>query len=146
MVRPTVYVARIQQFWSTTRVQTVDEATKIIATVNGRQRTLTESSIRRPLKLNDAEVTQGEGLENPTEPHHTPSTQDEPTPQHDQTTSQEPQQQETTIPSPSPSDIPIHRRLTKGTIRISQCEVPSPGADETASPSGDDRHGEAFPT
>ncbi|GKC26633.1 EFR3 homolog cmp44E-like protein, partial [Tanacetum coccineum] len=43
-------------------------------------------------------------------------------------------------------DIPIHRRLTKGTIRISQSKVPSPGADETASPSGDDRHGEAFPT
>ncbi|GJX68231.1 hypothetical protein Tco_0303958 [Tanacetum coccineum] len=299
MVRPTVYVAHIQQFWSTARVETVDEATKIIATVNGRQRTLTESSIKRHLKLNDAEgistlpdtdlfanlslmgynilpnqrfsfqkgqfshqwkflihtimqclspkstsfnefssniataivclatnrvykfskiifdgmvrnikskgkflmyprfieqclkmsqfgvnkksaiydvpfhtpkvfstlrvnspsffgrtvplfdsmiVTQGEGSENPTEPHHTPSAQDEPTPQHDQTTSQEPQQQETTIPSPSPSDIPIHRRLTKGTIRISQSKVPSPGADETASPSGDDRHGEAFPT
>ncbi|GJR55872.1 hypothetical protein Tco_1406393 [Tanacetum coccineum] len=299
MVHPTVYVAHIQQFWSTARVETVDEATKIIATVNGRQRTLTESSIRRHLKLNDAEgistlpdtdlfenlslmgynilpnqrfsfqkgqfshqwkflihtimqclspkstsfnefssniataivclatnrvynfskmifdgmvrnikskgkflmyprfieqclkmsqfgvnkksaiydvpfhtpkvfstlrvnspsfsgrtvplfdsmiVTQGEGSENPTEPHHTPSAQDEPTPQHDQTTSQEPQQQETTIPSPSPSDIPIHRRLTKGTIRISQSKVPSPGADETASPSGDDRHGEAFPT
>ncbi|GJZ34548.1 hypothetical protein Tco_0580365 [Tanacetum coccineum] len=84
--------------------------------------------IRRHLKLNDAED------------------QDEPTPQHDQTTSQEPQQKETTIPSPSTSDIPIHRRLTKGTIRISQSKVPSPGADETASPSGDDRHGEAFPT
>ncbi|GJT95768.1 hypothetical protein Tco_1091286 [Tanacetum coccineum] len=91
-------------------------------------------------------VTQGEGSENPTEPHHTPSAQDEPTSQHDQTTSPEPQQQETTIPSPSPSDIPIHRRLTKGTIRISQSKVPSPGADETASPLGDDKHGEAFPT
>ncbi|GJS86288.1 hypothetical protein Tco_0752829 [Tanacetum coccineum] len=55
MVRPTVYVAHIQQFWSTARVETVDEATKIIATVIGRQSTLTESSIRRHLKLNDAE-------------------------------------------------------------------------------------------
>ncbi|GKE06131.1 hypothetical protein Tco_1398149 [Tanacetum coccineum] len=91
-------------------------------------------------------VTQGEGSENPTEPHHIPSAQDEPTPQHDQTTSQEPQQQETTIPSTSPSDIPIHRRLTKGTIRISQPKVPSPGADETTSSSGDDKHREAFPT
>ncbi|GJS46420.1 uncharacterized mitochondrial protein-like protein [Tanacetum coccineum] len=36
-------------------VDTVDEATKIIATVNGRQRTLTESSIWRHLKLNVAE-------------------------------------------------------------------------------------------
>ncbi|GJT36345.1 hypothetical protein Tco_0926764 [Tanacetum coccineum] len=81
MVRPTVYVAHIQQFWSTARVETVDEATKIIATVNGRQRTLTESSIRRHIKLNDAES-----------------------------------------------------------------KVPSPGADETASPTRDDSHGEAFPT
>ncbi|GJU29779.1 hypothetical protein Tco_1173368, partial [Tanacetum coccineum] len=90
-------------------------------------------------------VTQGEGSENPTEPHHTPSAQDEPTPQHDQTTSQEPQQQqETTIPSLSPSDILIHKRLTKWTIWFSQSKVPSPGADETACPSGDDRHGEAL--
>ncbi|GJV73776.1 hypothetical protein Tco_1493771 [Tanacetum coccineum] len=81
MVRPTVYVAHIQQFWSTARVETVDEATKIIATVNGRQRTLTESSIRRHIKLNDAES-----------------------------------------------------------------KVPSPGANETASPTRDDSHGEAFPT
>ncbi|GJZ12679.1 putative ribonuclease H-like domain-containing protein [Tanacetum coccineum] len=37
-------------------------------------------------------------------------------------------------------------RITRGTTRISQFKVPSPEADETASPSGDDRHGEAFPT
>ncbi|GKF94016.1 hypothetical protein Tco_0283716, partial [Tanacetum coccineum] len=37
-------------------------------------------------------------------------------------------------------------RLTKGTIRISQSKVPSPGADKIASPSRDDRHREAFPT
>ncbi|GKC95384.1 hypothetical protein Tco_1160826, partial [Tanacetum coccineum] len=37
-------------------------------------------------------------------------------------------------------------RLTRGTTQISQSKVPSPGADETASPTGDDRHGEAFPT
>ncbi|GKE99399.1 hypothetical protein Tco_0022750, partial [Tanacetum coccineum] len=53
-------------------------------------------------------------------------------------------QQETTIPSLSPSDILIHKRLTKWTIWFSQSKVPSPGADETACPSGDDRHGEAL--
>ncbi|GJS73573.1 putative ribonuclease H-like domain-containing protein [Tanacetum coccineum] len=37
------------------------------------------------------------------------------------------------------------RRLTKGAIRISQSKASIPGADETASPSRDDRHGEAFP-
>nr|GEW18902.1 hypothetical protein [Tanacetum cinerariifolium] len=37
-------------------------------------------------------------------------------------------------------------RITRGTIRISQSKVPSPGADETAFPTGDVRYGEAFPT
>ncbi|GJR14979.1 putative ribonuclease H-like domain-containing protein [Tanacetum coccineum] len=55
-VRPTVNVSHIQQFWSTARVETVDGETKIIAKVNGRQRTVTESSIRRHLKLFDDEA------------------------------------------------------------------------------------------
>ncbi|GJV04481.1 hypothetical protein Tco_1338050 [Tanacetum coccineum] len=54
-VRPTVYVSHIQQFWSTARVETVDGETNIIAKVNGRQRTVTESSIKRHLKLLDDE-------------------------------------------------------------------------------------------
>nr|GEX09895.1 hypothetical protein [Tanacetum cinerariifolium] len=55
MIRPTVYVSHIRQFWSTARVETTDEETKILAQVNGRQRTVSESSIRRHLKLNDEE-------------------------------------------------------------------------------------------
>ncbi|GKC33323.1 hypothetical protein Tco_1040617 [Tanacetum coccineum] len=54
-VHPTVYVSHIQQFWSTARVDTLDGETKIIAKINGRQRTVTESSIRRHLKLLDDE-------------------------------------------------------------------------------------------
>ncbi|GJX47629.1 hypothetical protein Tco_0272819 [Tanacetum coccineum] len=271
-VHPTIYVSHIQQFWSTARVETVDVETKIMDKVNGWKRTVTESSIRRHLKLLDDEgistlldnelfenlslmgynispnqrfsfqkgqfshqwkflihtimqclspkstgfnkfssniataivyrfffkmgqfgvikhtetydvpfhtqkvfttlrvnspsfsgrtvqlfesmlVSQGEGSKNPTEPHHTPSAQYESTPHEDQTTSLELIPQATTLPSQShpdisipTSNIPIHRRLTKGTIQISQSKVPSPGADETASPSGDDRHREAFPT
>ncbi|GKD87055.1 hypothetical protein Tco_1358209 [Tanacetum coccineum] len=145
-VHPTVYVSHIQQFWSTARVDTLDGETKIIAKVNGRQRTVTESSIRRHLKLLDDEVPQGEGSENPTEPHHTPSAQYESTPQEDQTTSPEPIPQATTLPSQSHPDISTPRRLTRGAIRISQSKAPTPGADETASPTRDDRHGEAFPT
>ncbi|GKF02110.1 synaptobrevin, longin-like domain protein [Tanacetum coccineum] len=38
------------------------------------------------------------------------------------------------------------RRKTRGTTRISQSKVPSPKADETASPTGDGGHGEAFLT
>nr|GEU89247.1 hypothetical protein [Tanacetum cinerariifolium] len=54
-VRPTVYVSHIRQFWSTTRVETRDGETKILAKVNDKQRTVYESSIRRHLKLNDEE-------------------------------------------------------------------------------------------
>ncbi|GJX04350.1 hypothetical protein Tco_0190266 [Tanacetum coccineum] len=298
-VRPTVYVSHIQQFWSTARVETVDGETKIIAKVNGRQRTVTESSIRRHLKLLDDEgistlpdnelfenlslmgynilpnqrfsfqkgqfshqwkflihtimqclspkstgfnefssniataivclatnrvynfskmifdgmvrnikskvkflmfprfiefflkmgqfgvikhtetynvpfhtqkvfttlrvnspsfsgrtvqlfesmlVPQGEGSENPTEPHHTPSVQYKSTPQEDQTTSSESIPQATTLPLQSHPDISTPRRLTRGAIQISQSKAPTPGADETASPTRDDRHREAFPT
>ncbi|GKD13930.1 hypothetical protein Tco_1198337 [Tanacetum coccineum] len=91
-------------------------------------------------------VPQGEGSENPTEPHHTPSAQYESTPQEDQTTSPEPIPQATTLPSQSHPDISTPRRLTRGAIWISQSKAPTPGADETASPTRDDRHREAFPT
>nr|GEV66552.1 hypothetical protein [Tanacetum cinerariifolium] len=54
-INPTVYVFHIRQFWSTTRIETTDEGTKIPATVDGKLRTISESSIRRNLKLNDEE-------------------------------------------------------------------------------------------
>nr|GEV79228.1 ribonuclease H-like domain-containing protein [Tanacetum cinerariifolium] len=54
-VHPTVYVSRIQQFWSTVRVETMDGETKILAKVNDRQRIISKSSIRRHLELNDEE-------------------------------------------------------------------------------------------
>nr|GEZ50701.1 synaptobrevin, longin-like domain protein [Tanacetum cinerariifolium] len=40
-------------FWSTARIETTDEGTKIVATVDGKPRTISESSIRRNLNLND---------------------------------------------------------------------------------------------
>nr|GEY16831.1 hypothetical protein [Tanacetum cinerariifolium] len=45
----------IRQFWSTARIETKNEGTKILATVHGKPRTISESSIRRNLKLNDEE-------------------------------------------------------------------------------------------
>nr|GEV69933.1 synaptobrevin, longin-like domain protein [Tanacetum cinerariifolium] len=52
-INPTVYVSYIRQFWSTARIKTTDEGTKILATVDGKPRTISESSIRRNLKLKD---------------------------------------------------------------------------------------------
>nr|GEX81517.1 putative ribonuclease H-like domain-containing protein [Tanacetum cinerariifolium]GEX81863.1 putative ribonuclease H-like domain-containing protein [Tanacetum cinerariifolium] len=50
---PTVYVSHIRQFWSTARIETTEEGTKILATVDGKLRIVSESLIRRNLKLND---------------------------------------------------------------------------------------------
>nr|GEX40002.1 hypothetical protein [Tanacetum cinerariifolium] len=50
---PTVYVSHILQFWSTARIETTEEGTKILATVDGKLRIIFESSIRRNLKLNN---------------------------------------------------------------------------------------------
>nr|GEU44245.1 putative reverse transcriptase, RNA-dependent DNA polymerase [Tanacetum cinerariifolium] len=83
------------------RIKTTEEGTKILATVNGKLRTVSESSIRRNLKLNDEAgigslpdmelfenlqlmgynilpnqkftFQKGEGSGTPTEAHHTPS-------------------------------------------------------------------------
>nr|GEW44368.1 hypothetical protein [Tanacetum cinerariifolium] len=42
-------------FWSTAMIETTNEGTKILTTVDGKPRTIFESSIRRNLKLNDEE-------------------------------------------------------------------------------------------
>nr|GFB32961.1 hypothetical protein [Tanacetum cinerariifolium] len=54
-IKPIVYVSHIQQFWSTARIETTKEGTKILATVDGILSTITESSLRRNLKLQDEE-------------------------------------------------------------------------------------------
>nr|GEW15361.1 hypothetical protein [Tanacetum cinerariifolium] len=53
--KPIVYVSHIRQFWSTARIETTKEGTKILATMDGILRTVTESSLRRNLKLQDEE-------------------------------------------------------------------------------------------
>nr|GEY57246.1 hypothetical protein [Tanacetum cinerariifolium] len=52
-INPTVYVSHIRQFWSTARIDTTDAETKILETIDGTPKTVSESSIRRNLKLND---------------------------------------------------------------------------------------------
>nr|GEW53676.1 hypothetical protein [Tanacetum cinerariifolium] len=144
-INPTVYVSFIRQFWSTARIETTDEGTKILATVDGEPRTISESSIRRNLKLRDevgisslldAELFEnlilmgynilpnqkfsfqkGKGSRTPIEPHHTPS----------------PKAQQTSPTSTLSPSLPPSSALP-------------PVADEPASPIGDDSQGEACPT
>nr|GFB68210.1 ribonuclease H-like domain, reverse transcriptase, RNA-dependent DNA polymerase [Tanacetum cinerariifolium] len=58
-VKPTIYVSHIRQFWSTARIKTTKEGTQILATVDGIHRTITESSLRRNLKLKNEEGING---------------------------------------------------------------------------------------
>nr|GEV47832.1 hypothetical protein [Tanacetum cinerariifolium] len=52
-VKPTIFVSHIRQFWSTARIKTTEEGTHILATVDGIQRTVFESSLRCNFKLRD---------------------------------------------------------------------------------------------
>nr|GFA38127.1 hypothetical protein [Tanacetum cinerariifolium] len=52
-VKPTIFVSHIRKFWSTAKIETTDEGTHILATVDGIQRTISESSLKRYLKLRD---------------------------------------------------------------------------------------------
>nr|GEU67557.1 hypothetical protein [Tanacetum cinerariifolium] len=54
-ISPVVYVSHIRQFWSTARIETTNQETKILATVDGKSRTIFESSLRSYLKLSDEE-------------------------------------------------------------------------------------------
>ncbi|GJZ11737.1 putative ribonuclease H-like domain-containing protein [Tanacetum coccineum] len=53
---PTIYTSLIQQFWETASASTLEnEEMDITATIDGRVKTITEASIRRHLKLEDAD-------------------------------------------------------------------------------------------
>nr|GEW49885.1 hypothetical protein [Tanacetum cinerariifolium] len=99
-------------------IETTDQETNIIVTVDGKPRTIFESSFRRHLKLNDEEwissLPNAELFEN--------------------------------LSLMGYNILSNQRRLTKRAIRIAQSKALSPDADEPASLSRDDRQGEAFPT
>ncbi|GJZ04785.1 hypothetical protein Tco_0538060 [Tanacetum coccineum] len=53
---PTIYVSLIEKFWQTATVRTVDNVEQeITATVDGKEFTITEASVRRHLQLADVE-------------------------------------------------------------------------------------------
>nr|GEV56519.1 hypothetical protein [Tanacetum cinerariifolium] len=53
---PTIYVSLINQFWRTASVRTLDnEEIKLNSTIDGYNKTITEASVRRHLKLADVD-------------------------------------------------------------------------------------------
>nr|GEU33651.1 hypothetical protein [Tanacetum cinerariifolium] len=168
-INPTVYVSHIQQFWLTTRIETTDEGTKILATIDGKPRTISKSYIRRNLKLRDEEgissLPDAELFENltsmgynilpnqkfsfqkgiPTEPQHTPSPEAQQTSPTAISLPSLPPVTTTTIPTVIPIDTPQLRQYTRR-ARIAQSSALPSVADEPASPIRDDSQGEAYPT
>ncbi|GKB53863.1 putative ribonuclease H-like domain-containing protein, partial [Tanacetum coccineum] len=72
---PTIYVSLIEKFWQTTTVKIVDNGEQeITATVDGKEFTVTEASVRRHLQLEDVEAAEGEVSGHPSEPQPPPST------------------------------------------------------------------------
>ncbi|GJT04483.1 hypothetical protein Tco_0838945 [Tanacetum coccineum] len=55
-VNPTIYTSCIQQFWSTVKAKTINEEVQLHALVDGKKIIVTESTIKRDLQLEDAEV------------------------------------------------------------------------------------------
>nr|GEZ95099.1 hypothetical protein [Tanacetum cinerariifolium] len=166
----TVYVSHIRQFWSTARIETTNEGINILTTIDGKPRTISESLIRRNLKLNyeegistlpDAEIFENLALMGYnilpnqkftfqkgtlTEPHHTPSPQAQQSPHHDLSSSLHPTATTETIPTKTPIEIPTLRQYSQRATRIAQSKALPTTVDEPTSPFGDDTQGEAFPT
>ncbi|GJW01449.1 hypothetical protein Tco_1556700 [Tanacetum coccineum] len=72
---PTIYVSLMKKFWQTATVRTIDNGEQeITATVDGKEFTITEVSVRRHLQLADVDAEEGEGSGHPSEPQPPPST------------------------------------------------------------------------
>nr|GEU39932.1 hypothetical protein [Tanacetum cinerariifolium] len=56
-VNPTIYTSYTQQFWDSTKVKTVNKDVHIRALVDGKKVIINEASIRRDLRMDDAEGT-----------------------------------------------------------------------------------------
>nr|GEV81511.1 leucine-rich repeat protein [Tanacetum cinerariifolium] len=139
------------------RIETTEERTQILATVDGIHRTVTESSLRRNLKLRDEEgirfnefssniaTALGEGSCTPTEPHHTPSPEAQPPSHTTHSSSTLPPITTTSIPFVTLSETTPIRQYTRR-ARIAQSSALPTVADEPESPLRDISQGEACPT
>nr|GEW29248.1 retrovirus-related Pol polyprotein from transposon TNT 1-94 [Tanacetum cinerariifolium] len=153
-INPAVYVSHIRQFWSTARIETTDEGTNILATMDDAElfENLALIGVNSPsfsgrtIPLFDSMlVHQDEGSGTPTEPHHTPSPEAPQSPQHDLSSSIHPPVTTETIPTVIHTEIPTLRQYFRR-ARIAQSSALPTTADEPASPLADDSQGEACPT
>nr|GEW03055.1 hypothetical protein [Tanacetum cinerariifolium] len=64
-INPTIYISFIEQFWSTTMAKTINVKAQLHALVDGKEIIITESSVRRDLRLESSAIL--------TNLHHTPT-------------------------------------------------------------------------
>nr|GEY74169.1 hypothetical protein [Tanacetum cinerariifolium] len=156
------------------RIETTNEGTKILSTVVCKPRTISESLIKRNLKLNDEEgisslpdaklfknlaligynilpnqkllFKKGDGSGTPTESHHTPSPQEQQSPHHDPSSPLHPTATYKTIPNETPTEIPTLRQYSRRATRIAQSKALPTTVDDPASLLRDNSQGEAFLT
>nr|GEX73565.1 hypothetical protein [Tanacetum cinerariifolium] len=117
------------------RIETTNEETKILATIDG----FNEFS-------SNIATAMGEGLGTPTEPHHTPSPEAQQSPHHDLSSSLHPTSTTKIIPTETPTEIPTLRQYFIRATRIAQFKALPTAADELASLLRADSQGEAFST
>nr|GEU29004.1 hypothetical protein [Tanacetum cinerariifolium] len=91
-------------------------------------------------------VTQSEGSAILTEPHHTPSPQEQQSLHYTPLSPSKPTTTTEPIPTATPTEIPTLRQYSRRATRIAQSKALSPAADEPASLLRDDSQGKAFPT
>nr|GEV19828.1 hypothetical protein [Tanacetum cinerariifolium] len=128
------------------RIETTDEGTKILATVDGKLKIIFESSIRRNLKLNDeegistlpdAELFENLALMGPKSTGFNEFSSNIATVVPTEITE--------TLPTSTPTEIPTLRQYSKR-AKIAQSKALPTAVDEPVSPLGDVSQGEAFLT
>nr|GEU41552.1 hypothetical protein [Tanacetum cinerariifolium] len=105
--------------------------------------------LTKPFDVERFQYLVGEGSAIPTEPHHTPSPQEQHSSHHDTSSPSHPTTTTEPIPQPpteTPTETPTLRQYSRRATWIAQSKALSPAVDELTSPLRDDSQGEAFPT
>ncbi|GKB23557.1 hypothetical protein Tco_0862958, partial [Tanacetum coccineum] len=108
-------------FWSTVKVKTINGEAQLHALVDGKKINITESSVRRDLKLEDEEEL-GEGSAILTDPHYTPTIIQSSTQPQKIQKPRKPKRKDTQVPQPSgPTNIvtdeAVHNELGDSMVR-----------------------------
>nr|GEW19637.1 reverse transcriptase domain-containing protein [Tanacetum cinerariifolium] len=107
-----------REFWSTTKAKNINEEVHIHAQVDGKEIVITESSVRRDLRLADEESSTM-----PTDPHHTPTILQPLLSQRQKTQKpKKPKRKDAQVPQPSDltksvADEAVHKELEDSLVR-----------------------------